>query len=359
MNRLVRCIVFLCSVVSYLPCHAAGSPWLLNADSLHPRFAWSLPQSAAGIAPEHMLSLHLLRGDDTAELAVAAAYAQSGAQLHMELLTGLEYGGRYLLRWRTADGARTTEYKVPARPRSVAATLTSWFPQTDSVPANFLFFQVRFSKPMRPDVDAWSRVRIREAGSGTTHIPFAWRQRSYWYDSDRVLQVMVHPGRVKRGIDYGGPLVMAGHEYIVEIDSGLTDAAMNVLPAQRPRVLRIGSADRGIPYVKMVTSRLDAGSADAIEIRFSEPMDYCGLLSGIFLYDAKRRPVPFRIEVSEAGRMLRMIPAAAWKRGPYMLELDSEIRDLGANTLRRPFEIQRPDEAAKDHMPCSYRILVR
>jgi len=357
LRHLFVCVVL---VASYLPCHAAGSPWLLNADSLRPHFVWTLPGSVSGVAaPEQILSLHLLRGTDTAAIAVASEYSEADGKIRMELLGSLDYGGSYILRWRSRDGPHAAIYTTPLRIATEPATLMRWYPEADSVPANLLFFQLRFDRPMQADQGAWMKIAIREDKPGAERMPFAWRQRSYWLDSDRVLQVMVHPGRVKTGIDYGGPLLFAGRSYIVEVDSGLVDAAGNTLPAQHPRRFSVVAKDEHIPAASVLTKRLTAGSRTAIELEFSEAMDYSGLLTGFSIKDPNGNPLVFDMQTDAGGRLCKLIPAQDWKPGNYKLELNEELRDLGANTLRRVFEVHDIRETLKDRIPLIYRIQVR
>jgi hypothetical protein len=357
LRHLFVCVVL---VASYLPCHAAGSPWLLNADSLRPHFVWNLPAAISGqTPPEQILSLHLLRGADTAAIAVASEYTAIDGTLRMELLGSLDYGGSYILRWKGGDGPHAAVYNTPARIATEPAKLVKWYPEQDSVPANLLFFQLRFDRPMQADEGAWRKIGIREDKPGAVRMEYAWRQRSYWFDSGRVLQVMVHPGRVKTGIDYGGPLLFSGRSYILEVDSGLIDADGNTLDAQAPRRFRVFTKDEQIPRATLVPAQLAAGTKHAVELRFSEAMDHSGLLTGFGIKDSEGKLLSFDMQVDAGGRLCKLIPADVWQAGDYRLELNEELRDLGANTLRRRFEVHDIRETLKDRIPLRYRFRVR
>ncbi len=358
MHRHLRFFFVWALVAGYLPCFAAGSPELLNRDSLRPVFTLTLPQGAAQAGAD-WLSLHLLRDGDTAALSVASEYITRGRTLQMTPFTELDFGADYILRWRTVDGFKSGSYSTPEKNVSAPAKLLARYPQTDSVPENLLMLQFRFDAPMRPDPDVWTRFRIRADTPGATDIPYAWRQRCYWLDSDRVLQLMIHPGRVKSGIDYGGPLLFAGRSYRIDIDSGLVDLKGNTLGVQAEQRLVAGIEDHRIPAVTGVPKLLRAGSADPVRLSFSERMDYSGLLDGIRLLDAGGRDVDAGLELSPDGRTCELRPVERWQTGVYRLELSAEIRDLGANTLRRPFEVRSVKEAKNDVVPVVFRLLAR
>jgi hypothetical protein len=356
MHPLLRQFFVLVLVAGYLPCLAAGSPELLNGDSLRPVFRLSPKPSVA--PPESQLSLHLLRDRDTADVAVAAAYSARAGGLEMTLLTELDYGAAYVLKWQSVSGSHAVIYRTPSRPVSKPAALLARYPQVDTVPANLLLMQFRFDAPMRPDPEVWTRIHIREDRDDAAEIPFAWRQRCFWLDSNRVLQLMIHPGRVKTGIHYGGPLLIAGRSYRIDIDSGFVDAHGNVLgplPVQR---LTAAPEDRTMPVVEVVTIALAAASLAPVAIRFSERMDYSGALTGIRIIDSKGADRSFEPRLSADGRTISLYPERPWEAGRYRLELNAELRDSGANTLRRMFEVRNLKAAAKDRVPLTYELSV-
>lgn len=355
--RFVSCWVVL--IAGYLPCHAAGNPSLSNRDSLRPRFRIPLPPTLSQHTPGSLLSLHAVHDGDTLESAVAADYSRGAQSLEMELLTELRQGAHYVLRWRNESGAASAGYRTPEPVASLPAQIIRRYPQSDTVPANLLFIQFRFDAPMRPDADVWNRIHIREDVDGSQEIPFAWRQRCFWLDSDRVLQLMIHPGRVKSGIHYGGPLLVKGHRYEIRIDSGLTDARGNSLPAQQTQHIVAAVEDHDIPLLVSYSGNLAPGSREPLQLRFSEEMDCSGLLTGIRVFDDDESPLNVQLEIAADGRSCSVIPAAAWPRGKCSFQLDAEIRDLGANTLRRRFEIRHVREAANDKIPLRYSVKLR
>lgn len=365
---LLLSITTTCQCYSQAP--ARGSIVFSAGDSLRPSIrvslaAYALPglQSDIDENAPRWLSLHLLRGSDTAALAIAGHYQLQGTQLTLTPAYPLGYGSSYLIRWKDSSSQAHTEvYRTPALQASgTPARLLQVYPAGDTLPANLLFFYLRFDRPMQPAGNAWQHVRICAADSPGHALPFAWRQRSFWLDSNRLLVLMVHPGRVKSGIRYGGPLITPGKQYVLDIDSGLADAGGHYVRPGTIKQFYGGTEDHILPKIGSVSTEALKGSRETFQVRFSERMDHAAVRENITVLRDDSVPVAVMIDEAEGSRGERfsIVPLEPWKAGRYSICFGKGVTDLAANTLRRLFEMKDARESEKDVVPVKRFCIVR
>lgn len=245
--------------------------------------------------------------------------------------------------WQVYLGKDTVKkrFQTPARLSSDPATcsILSVYPLKDSLPANTLLFHLFFSCPMREDPQAYKYVHIvDEKGK---KMPFSWRQKASWADNGKHLILMIHPGRIKRGINYAtasGPLFEPGRSYTLQTDEALLSLD-SVVARPYSKLFYIQEADRVSPAFKPYTINRQpaAKTRDPLYIAFTEAMDYGAVEIGLTVKDQKGQLVKGHFQAANDSLWL-FIPDLAWKTQPYDLVYNDYLADLASNPINRLFE---------------------
>ncbi len=245
--------------------------------------------------------------------------------------------------WQVYPGKDTVRkrFQTPAPLSSDPGTcsILSVYPLKDSLPANILLFHLFFSRPMKEDPQAYRHVHIvDEKGK---KMPFSWRQKASWADSGKHLVLMIHPGRIKRGINYAtasGPLFVPGKSYKLQTDEALLSLD-SVVAEQHTKLIYIQEADRVSPAFKphAMNRQPAAKSRDPLYIAFTEAMDYGSVEIGLTVKDQKGRLVKGHFQAVNDSLWL-FIPDLAWKTQTYDLVYNDYLADLASNPVNRLFE---------------------
>jgi hypothetical protein len=93
-------------------------------------------------------------------------------------------------------------------------------------------------------------------------------------------------------------------------------------------------------------------SRDTLIVSFDEALDYKLITDAIHVLDSERRLVEGEALPGKGEKSFCFIPVEGWKRGPYLLMIESRLEDLAGNNLTRPFdrdvtiESKNPDEGS-------------
>jgi hypothetical protein len=265
--------------------------------------------------------------------------------------------------WQVCLGKDTVKkrFQTPAhRPTdTVTCRIVSVYPLEDSLPSNNLLFHLFFSCPMREDPQAYKYVHIvDEKGK---EKPFTWRQKASWADGGKQLIVMIHPGRIKRGINYAsesGPLFEPGKAYKLITDEGLLSLD-SVAARPYSKVLYIREADRSSPAFKPPTMNRQpaAKSREPLYIAFTEAMDYGAVTLGLTVKDAGGQLVRGHFQAANDSLWL-FIPDLPWKTQTYELIYNDYLADLAGNPVNRLFEEESMEKMASE-MQVAFRFTAR
>lgn len=249
-------------------------------------------------------------------------------------------GSGLVFEWQVYAGDDTLKERFTT-PVSVQtgslARVEQFYPSADTLPSNILMFHVHFDQPMNESELAFKSVHVfDEAGKEKNLV---WRQKSAWVDGGKHLVLVVHPGRIKRGIRFmeeEGELFEEGKTYTFEI-KGLTDIHRREMAGVFRKKVHIGKADRVSPSFKNAVKIPGKGTLDPLIISFSEIMDLGGIETGLLVKDRSGIPVKgiFR---SAGGVNWEFIPETLWQQQPYTLVLNDHLADLAGNHTGRRFE---------------------
>lgn len=307
-----------------------------------------------------ILAIFLVSNGITAQIPVAGKYFIRKNKLVYTTLYTLGYNMEFEARFEKAGNILTRKrFHTPPNPAStIQSGVETIYPLTDTIPYNALYFHVRFNQPMLESINTFKYVRVLD-NSGK-EITNAWRHKSFWLDSGRLLVLMIHPGRVKNGIHYESPLFDSGKYYTVKVESGISDRNGNQSSEAFSKKYFIAGEDRAIPTVRVDSSHLPvANSADPVSFIFSEGMDNASVLDGVSVFNDKGDVIPCYIREKESDRIFTVTPLKKWTKGNYHISLNGAIYDFAGNRLNRLFEITDVSQIDADKKTTILRFNVK
>ena len=213
-------------------------------------------------------------------------------------------------------------------------------PSGDTVPENLLRIELHLARPLRQPL-AMDHVRLLDGGGRT--IPDALLDLPLPAADGRTVTLLLHPGRVKRGVGANlalGRALHAGDEVELAVDDPQLPAPLHkrwrVTPAREEALLArdwrlaLPAAGSRAPLQVRLDAALTASSAGLVGVRGP---------------DGERLAGTARLRAGETVWEFR--PGRPWRAGRYALVVHPRLEDVAGNRPCTPFET-----AALSALPC-------
>jgi hypothetical protein len=302
-----------------------------------------------------ILAVFMLINGKPARVSLAGSYTLHEKTLSftpsLDLTGGSEFEAQYYDRSDTLRRRFTIDTGAPIAPPAEALRI---YPATEKIPANILLFYVEFSAEMKPDMLAFNAVKLLDGdGNEKTTV---WRQRSYWENNGKILVLMIHPGRVKRGINYMpdlGPVFIPGQKYTLVVTAGIHDRFDRPLAHECRREFTVTEDDREMPRIDFSVMKPPGEmTKEPLHLKFSEGMDYVSIITGIRIRDTVANTyVKGEFKMNGNDSAFNFYPENHWRKTVYQVEFTKYVSDFANNHLHRLFEINSLDELNEDQMP--------
>jgi len=288
---------------------------------------------------ERLLRLSVVDGDRVGA-PITGRYTQAQGTLVFTPKRSLSAGLRYRATLSLPGAAPiTVDYLAPSM-KHPTPTVVQVFPSTDVLPANQLKFYLHFSESMREGRAIFERIHLLDASGQPVEDP--WRRKELWSEDGRRLSLWIHPGRIKQGVNLReeiGPVLTPGKRYTLQIDTAVCSAAGEPLAEPFQKKFTAGPTDHSRPLpTKWKLSPVAAGTREALQIDFGEPLDQSLAQRLIEIVDPSGAITPGRIKLTHHESIWRFEPTAPWSAEPYTLRVDPLLEDLGGNTPLRVFD---------------------
>lgn len=213
-------------------------------------------------------------------------------------------------------------------------------PDVESVPANLLRFYVEFSAPMHPG-SVLQGVELLDDRGEPIADPFV-ETVPLWDSESRRITLICHPGRIKRGLELhervGAPLATT-RRVTLRVLQTLTDANSQPLIEAFSREYAVRPVDYTSPNPLGWSWRApEAGSCEALEIAFGEPLDVALVSRMLRIVDPDGNPFRGEMRAHPDGAGWTFTPSSSWLDGHYGLQVAAGLEDLSGNRVDGPFE---------------------
>lgn len=322
-------------------------------DGLHVTVVARIPLVQQAKIPEGRLAPE--QGELWLRLVVAAAEPASAAEAMLgeyerrdEMLVftpryALVPGQRYQARvaWGVAGAVETVvEYLAPALKPAPATQVVAIYPTAAELPANQLKFYLHFSQPMRQTRAIFDHIDL--LGPQGRPVEDPWRRTELWSEDDRRLTLLIHPGRIKQGLQLGnliGPVLEPGQSYTLIVHATMLDANGRPLGQAFTKKFRTQPAERTLPLVKDWRLAVPHSATDEpVRITFPRPMDRALLDRMLTVRTERGENVAGRIEVRSEETVWDFHPHLPWRNTKYIVAVDPRLEDLAGNNPQRLFD---------------------
>jgi hypothetical protein len=255
---------------------------------------------------------------------------------------------------RAAGQSVTAEATAPNPATMPATVLDQIYPSGDQLPENQLRFYLHFSAPMSRH-DAYRHVKLLDEKGKEVASPFLELSEELWDPAGKRLTLLLHPGRIKRGLkprEELGPILEEGKRYTLVVAADWTDAEGSPLKGEVRKSFRVGAPDETQPDPrKWTVTAPTAGGSEAVVVRVEKPLDHALLARLLWVVDAGGKRVVGTAVVSDGETRWSFMPAKPWPAGSYRLVVDTALEDRAGNSVARPFELDlvqpRPQQTPK------------
>ncbi|PTR33936.1 hypothetical protein C8J98_102123 [Luteibacter sp. OK325] len=206
-------------------------------------------------------------------------------------------------------------------------------PSGPEVPANLLRISIEFTAPVEGPV--LGRIGLRHTDGRVIEAPFL--QQELWSPDSRVLTILMHPGRVKTGLNAReqlGPILVAGEKVVLTLDG------------QPVKQWNVGPEDRNGPVAsawKLSPVRPD--SREPLVVALDGPIDGRDA-DYLAVVDMENHLVDGQASLKDGERTWAFTPATPWRTAPYRLMVRGTLEDSSGNRLNGHFETSIGNPAA-------------
>jgi hypothetical protein len=198
-------------------------------------------------------------------------------------------------------------------------------PSGPRVPASLLRLSIRFARPVEGAV--LPRLSLRHATGAAIAEPFL--EQELWSPDDRTLTVLLHPGRVKTGLqarDELGPILVEGDDVVLALDGRpLQHWHVDPLDESGPRT----SAWRLSP--------VHAGSREALTVTLDAPVDGQDA-NYLAIADERGKRMAGRAQLVNGESIWTFTPDRPWQSREYRLLVRGTLEDSSGNRVGSRFE---------------------
>ncbi|WP_418148045.1 hypothetical protein ABL850_28180 [Variovorax paradoxus] len=224
-------------------------------------------------------------------------------------------------------------HAAPPTPSTAAAQRVRVQPSAGQVPANLLRLSIEFAARIEGPV--LPRLALLRPDGKPLVQPFL--EQELWSPDGRILTVLMHPGRVKTGLNARevlGPILVDGDDVSLTLDGR---------PIQH---WRVGPADTSGPAVSAWRlSSVRAASRQALVVTLDGAIDGRDA-DYIAIADPQGRRVSGEARLKDSERTWTFTPHAPWRAGEYRLIARGTLEDPAGNRLGGRFETPADAPAA-------------
>lgn len=249
------------------------------------------------------------------------------------------------------DGKSRIEeaFTLPGEVPSPRTQLLRIVPSGETLPENLLKFYLYFDRPMR-EGRSLDYIHLYHESGREVKMPFVETVPELWDPSGRRLTLILHPGRLKRGLEMrnrSGSTLEQNQEYRLRIDAEFLDREGLPLVTPVEKIFRVGAPDRQVP--DPATWHLIAPSVHGpLQVHFGESMDHALLANSLVVRDFSGQILKGAVSSLKEDRLWIFEPQEPWKPGDYTLEVDLRLEDLAGNRVDGLFD-QGPSDPPPAH----------
>lgn len=284
---------------------------------------------------ENTLAVYKLIHGQASIWSMAGRYVKNDHSLCFYPAFGLPASGSYLIRYLGKEKL----YKAKEKEMSLLPiALENIFPVANEIPENTLCFYVKFNQSMQPNPNAYLFVDLLD--ENMVKQKGVWRQRSFWFENNTILVLMLHPGRIKHGIaatQHLNKLLQKGHSCTLRLNAGLKSMSGLTYDRVFEKHYNTIEADKELPLSPELLNSTTLKEKGGLQVRFNEAMDIGLVYKHLYVENEQGEECEGKWQ-TDNGVHWSFIPENHWRKGKYYLVYSTKLSDLARNELLRLFE---------------------
>lgn len=212
-------------------------------------------------------------------------------------------------------------------------------PASEIWPANILRFHLVFDREMDPS-DAARCLSIETATGEPVTAALVDLQEGLWSPDGQILTMLLHPGRIKRGLiaqAHLGLALIPKQHYRLRISGALASIDGVALGSDETISFSVGApVESAIEPFSWEFLQPQAGQITPLRIETGRPLDALGVLSGMRIetISGHRLAATFSTE----GETVIARPLLAWPNEPIRIVACDRLEDVCGNRVASSFE---------------------
>lgn len=233
------------------------------------------------------------------------------------------------------------------------ASVTASLPFADKVPANLLRFYLYFSHPMSLD-NPYNYLTLLDENHQPVKDAFVELQQGLWDQKRTRLTVLIHPGRIKRGV---GPNIKLGNvlkqnqRYRLILNKGFKDyRAVQMKNDFHKDFVVTEPIYKKLDLTQWTLYLPEPDSFTPLRINVERTLDPVLAHRMITLMDMSDHSIiAGKMSFNGVGNDYFFTPNQKWKSGTYRVQVENKLEDLAGNTLAWSFDEAMPQNNKIDH----------
>ncbi|WP_299681549.1 hypothetical protein [uncultured Dokdonia sp.] len=270
--------------------------------------------------------------------AILGEYTQNETTINFIPLLPFQKNSDYTVIY----GNEVFPFTIALNPSYKKLAITTLYPNTDTVPSNFLKWYVQFSKPINP-TKVYDHITLINNRDGTevdrALLPLETPLVS---DDGTLLTLWIEPGRQKRDLGPNkrlGEVLIPNESYTLLIDKNLKDRQGIPMEMDFKHSFTISNADRKKPSITSWELQPPlANTKDLLVITYKESLDYGSLQNNLQIITASGNIIAGDFTILSNQNSILFKPLNVWNKETYILKCKPIIEDLSGNNLERLFD---------------------
>ena len=254
----------------------------------------------------------------------------------------------------------TYPFKIPLDVSYEHVYVETIYPNTTTLPSNFLKWYIRFSKPVNPSkiyehiylIDNRTHTKVDRA-----LLPLETPLIS---DDGTLLTIWIEPGRQKRDLGPNkrlGEVLIPDVPYTLVIDKNLKDHQGIPMKMPYTHSFTVSTSDRSKPTISSWKLHLPTvKTKEPLRIDFQEFLDYGSLQNAIQIIDTSGNKLEGKFIINTNNKIISFTPSNNWNKETYIIRSKSIIEDVSGNNLERLFDRDITVKTTPPILECSFTI---
>lgn len=269
---------------------------------------------------------------------IIGSFSNNEGEIRFTPLLPFQKGGDYTVLFKN----ELYPFKIQLEASYERLEIETIYPNAEVLPANFLKWYIRFSKPVNPS-NIYDHLHLISNENGAevdrALLPLETPLLS---DDGTLLTLWIEPGRQKRDLGPNrllGKVLVENTVYTLVIDKDLKDREGISIGVAYQHSFKVREADRTQPFITSWDVEVPEVNTEApLRINFNEFLDYVSLINSLDIQDSSGKSLEGDFTIKANQKFALFVPSQEWNKGSYKVHCKPFIEDLAGNNLERLFD---------------------